>query len=167
MEKSISTTAPSQNIVSQSLHPIKFKEILLPTEMRKFNSKKYIFNLGKNIAGISEIKVRGEEGTVLRVTHSELLDEKGEIDLSNIIVHYRPVDDSDPFQTDIYTLNGRGEETFKPKFNYKGFQFVEVISSKPIELTKESVKGIVMHSDVPPVGKINSSNPLINDLWSQ
>ena len=45
-------------------------------------------------------------------------------------------------------------------------QFVEVISSKPIELTKESVKGIVMHSDVPPVGKINSSNPLINDLWS-
>ena len=96
----------------------------------------------------------------------ELLDEKGEIDLSNIIVHYRPVDDSDPFQTDIYTLNGRGEETFKPKFNYKGFQFVEVISSKPIELTKESVKGIVMHSDVPPVGKINSSNPLINDLWS-
>ena len=23
-----------------------------------------------------------------------------------------------------------------------------------------------MHSDVPPVGKINSSNPLINDLWS-
>ena len=165
-KKSISTTAPSQNIVSQSLHPIKFKEILLPTEMRKFNSKKYIFNLGKNIAGISEIKVRGEEGTVLRVTHSELLDEKGEIDLSNIIVHYRPVDDSDPFQTDIYTLNGRGEETFKPKFNYKGFQFVEVISSKPIELTKESVKGIVMHSDVPPVGKINSSNPLINDLWS-
>ena len=59
LEKSISTTAPSQNIVSQSLHPIKFKEILLPTEMRKFNSKKYIFNLGKNIAGISEIKVRG------------------------------------------------------------------------------------------------------------
>ena len=53
-KKSISTTAPSQNIVSQSLHPIKFKEILLPTEMRKFNSKKYIFNLGKNIAGISQ-----------------------------------------------------------------------------------------------------------------
>ena len=40
----------------------------------------------------------------------ELLDIKGEIDLSNIIVHYRPTDDYDPFQTDIYTLRGEGVE---------------------------------------------------------
>ena len=99
-------------------------------------------------------------------THSELLDIKGEIDLSNIIVHYRPTDDYDPFQTDIYTLRGEGVEIFTPKFNYKGFQFVEVLSNKPIELTKESLTGIFMHSDVPSVGRINSSNPLINKLWS-
>ena len=82
--------------------------------MRKINPQKYIFDLGRNIAGVSRIKVKGEAGTELRVTHSELLDEKGEIDLSNIIVHYRPTDDSDPFQTDIYTLSGEGIETFLP-----------------------------------------------------
>ena len=162
----IPSTAPSQNIVAQSLHPIKNKEALFPVEMWRVNPKKYIFDLGKNIAGISEIKVKGDPGTVLRVTHSELLDDQGAIDLSNIIVHYRPTDDSDPFQTDIYTLSGQGLETFAPKFNYKGFQFIEVQSNQPIELTKESIKGIMMHSDVPSVGQLSSSNPLINQLWS-
>ena len=165
-KNSILTSAPSNSIVSQVLHPIKHTLEIQPISMRKLSPQKYIFDLGRNIAGISRIKLKGEPGTVLRVTHSELLDDKGEIDLSNIIVHYRPTDDSDPFQTDIYTLSGEGTETFAPKFNYKGFQYVEVLSSQPIELTQESLTGIFMHSDIPPVGSISSSNPLIDKLWS-
>lgn len=165
-EKSIATSAPSKNIVAQALHPIRHKTEIQPIKMRKINSQKYIFDLGRNIAGISRIKVKGKAGTVLRLTHSELLDEKGEIDLSNIIVHYRPTDNTDPFQTDIYTLSGEGIETFSPKFNYKGFQYIEVKSSNPIELTEQAVTGILMHSDIPSVGKVSSSNLLINKLWS-
>ena len=165
-KNSINTTAPSKNIVSQALHPIKHVKEIQPVKMNKISPQQYIFDLGRNIAGISKIKVNGEPGTVLRVTHSELLDDNGEIDLSNIIVHYRPIDDSDPFQTDIYTLKGGIPETFAPKFNYKGFQYIEVKSSKPIELTEESLTGVFMHSDVPAKGEISSSNPLINKLWT-
>ena len=165
-KKSIVTSAPSDNIVAQALHPIKNNLEIQAVKMRKINPQKYIYDLGRNISGVSRIKVKGEAGTVLKVTHSELLDDRGELDLSNIIVHYRPTDDSDPFQTDIYTLSGEGAETFVPKFNYKGFQYIEVLSDKPIELTEQSVTGIFMHSAVPPVGKVNSSNPLINKLWS-
>jgi alpha-L-rhamnosidase len=165
-KNSINTTAPSKNIVSQALHPIKHVKEIQPIKMNKISPQQYIFDLGRNIAGISKIKVNGEPGTVLRVTHSELLDDNGEIDLSNIIVHYRPTDDSDPFQTDIYTLKGGITETFAPKFNYKGFQYVEVASSRPIELTLESLTGVFMHSAVPPKGEIRSSNSLINKLWT-
>ena len=165
-KKSIVTSAPSNNIVAQALHPIKNNLEIQAVKMRKINPQKYIYDLGRNISGVSRIKLKGEAGTVLRVTHSELLDDRGELDLSNIIVHYRPTDDSDPFQTDIYTLSGEGSETFVPKFNYKGFQYIEVLSNRPIELTKQSVTGIFMHSAVPPVGKVSSSNPLINKLWS-
>ncbi len=165
-KKSIVTSAPSNNIVAQALHPIKNNLEIQAVKMRKINPQKYIYDLGRNISGVSRIKVKGEAGTVLKVTHSELLDDRGELDLSNIIVHYRPTDDSDPFQTDIYTLSGEGSETFVPKFNYKGFQYIEVLSNRPIELTKQSVTGIFMHSAVPPVGKVSSSNPLINKLWS-
>ena len=165
-KKSIVTSAPSNNIVAQALHPIKNNLEIQAVKMRKINPQKYIYDLGRNISGVSRIKLKGEAGTVLRVTHSELLDDRGELDLSNIIVHYRPTDDRDPFQTDIYTLSGEGSETFVPKFNYKGFQYIEVLSNRPIELTKQSVTGIFMHSAVPPVGKVSSSNPLINKLWS-
>ena len=165
-KKSIATSAPSKNIVAQVLHPIRHTTEIQPIKMRKINSQKYIFDLGRNIAGISKIKVKGMAGTVLRVTHSELLDKNGEIDLSNIIVHYRPNDERDPFQTDIYTLSGDGMETFAPKFNYKGFQYIEIKSNKPIELTEQSVTGIFMHSDVPSIGKVSCSNPLVNKLWS-
>jgi len=158
-------TAPSQNIVSQTMHPIRNVEEIAAKSVRKVNSQKYIFDLGRNISGVSRIKVNGERGTILRLTHAEKLDSDGEIDQSNIDRHYEPTDDTDPFQTDIYILKGEGQETFVPRFNYKGFQYVEVVSNKPIELTKKSLIGIFMHSDVPPVGEVKSSNKTLNKIW--
>jgi alpha-L-rhamnosidase len=94
------------------------------------------------------------------------IDSLGNVDMSNIDVHYRPTDDSDPFQTDIYILKGEGEETFMPKFNYKGFQYVLVESDQPITLSKEDLTGMFMHSDVPSIGKIHSSNEVVDKIWA-
>ena len=157
--------APSQNIAAQLMHPIRHIEEITPVSMHKVNSNQYIFDLGRNIAGISRISLKAAKGTELRVTHSELLDAEGKIDQANINLHYQPKNKKDPFQTDIYTLKGEGVEKFYPRFNYKGFQYVEVLSNKPIELDKNSLTGIVMHSDVPPVGKISSSNSTLNKIW--
>jgi alpha-L-rhamnosidase len=164
-ENSIVTSAPSQNIVAQAMHPIRNVEKISPVGMRKVNNMKYVFDLGRNIAGVTKISLEGEAGTTLRITHSELIDENGDIDQSNIDVHYRNTGDHDPFHTDIYTLNGEGKETFFPTFNYKGFRYVQVLSDKPIELTKNSLTGIFMHSDVPPAGVINSSDTILNKIW--
>ena len=164
-DESIITQAPSKNIVSQQMHPIKSIEEITPEDIRKIDNTRYIFDLGKNIAGVTKLQVEGDSGTVIKVIHSELLDEKGNLDLSNINLHYRPTDNTDPFQTDIYTLKGKGVETFIPRFNYKGFQYIELLSSNPIELTKNSVTGIVLHSDVPKRGYINSSNETLNKIW--
>lgn len=160
------TPAPSQHVVAQTLHPIRHTESIRPTGFRKLSDRHYIYDLGRNIAGVSRITARGDSGTTLRLTHSELLDDEGMIDQSNIDIHYRPTDDSDPFQTDIFILSGNGTETFTPKFNYKGFQYIEVVSDKPIELTRESLTGLVMHSDVPPVGRVDSDNPTLNKIWA-
>lgn len=158
--------APSRNIVSQAMHPIRNVEAIPSISIKKFNDTTYLFDLGRNISGVSQIKVKGENGTVIHIKHGERLYPNGRLDLSNIDVYSRPADkEKDPFQTDILILSGNGEEEFMPKFNYKGFQYVEVTSSKPLKLTKESITGYFMHSDVPAVGTINSSNPLINKLW--
>ena len=157
--------APSQNIVSQQLHPIRNVEKIPARSINKINDSVYVFDLGRNIAGVSEFSVSGETGTVFRLKHAERLYPNGRADQSNIDVHYRPTDDKDPFQTDIFIIKGSGIEQFMPRFNYKGFQFVEVTSSKPVTLTKENLTGYFMHSDVPPAGELKTSNPTINKIW--
>ena len=160
-------SAPSQQIVAQALHPIRNTEKISALSVNKISDRVYVFNLGRNIAGVSSIKLKGVPGTIIRLKHAERLYSNGRADQSNLDVHYRPTDDKDPFQTDIYILKGDGsEETFMPQFNYKGFQYVEVTSNKPVVLSKESLVGYFMHSDVPTVGNIASSNNTINKIWT-
>lgn len=164
-QPSIEVAAPSDKIVSQAIPPIRVVKTLRPVKMTKVSDKRYIFDLGQNISGVSKLRLSGEKGTVVRVTHAEQLDSLGNLDLSNIDMHYRPHDTLDPFQTDIYTLSGEGEQFFSPKFNYKGFQYVEVKSSSPIKLDKNDLVGEFMHTDVEAIGSIISSNELLNKIW--
>ncbi|WP_237488243.1 alpha-L-rhamnosidase [Hufsiella ginkgonis] len=159
-------SAPSRNVVAQAMHPIRDVEIIPARSMRKFNDTTYVFDLGRNIAGVSQFTVKGEAGTTLRLKHSERLYPNGRADLSNIDYHYRPTDKLDPFQVDIFILGGTGTETFKPKFNYKGFQYVEITSDRPITLSQSDVTGYFMHSDVPPAGVVSSANATIDKIWS-
>lgn len=158
--------APSKNIVSQAVVPIRIDDVVPARSIRKTGDNTWLFDLGRNIAGVSRFTVSGPAGTVIRLKHAEQITEDGRADQSNIDVHYRPTDDTDPFQTDIFILKGEGSETFIPRFNYKGFQYVEVASTNPLELTKESLSGCFMHSDVKPVGSITSSNSLLNKIWA-
>jgi alpha-L-rhamnosidase len=157
--------APSKQIVSQVMRPIRNVDEIAAKSIRKFNDTTYVVDLGRNISGVTKVKLNGDNGTVVRIKHGERLYENGRVDLSNIDVYYRPKDKSDPFGTDIVTLNGKGVVEFMAKFNYKGFQYVEITSSRPLELKKEDITGYFMHSDVPAVGSVSSSNPLIDRLW--
>ncbi|NER83500.1 MAG: family 78 glycoside hydrolase catalytic domain, partial [Leptolyngbya sp. SIO1D8] len=99
----LETTPPSNLITAQVMPPITGEKIAFST-MDKRSERQYIFDLGRNISGVTELRIKGEKDTRVRVTHAEQLDSIGNLDLSNIIVHYRPKDSLDPFQTDVYTL---------------------------------------------------------------
>lgn len=158
-------SAPSAVVAAQVMHPIRNVEEISAKDLKKFNDSLYIFNLGRNISGVSKITLNGPAGTIVKLKHAERVDANGRADLSNIDVHYRPTDDKDPFQTDIIILNGKGPQIFMPHFNYKGFQYVEVSSSNQITLKKDDLVGYFMHSDVPPIGNIKASDSLINKIW--
>ncbi|MBN2616282.1 MAG: family 78 glycoside hydrolase catalytic domain, partial [Bacteroidales bacterium] len=161
---SMKTNAPSKNITAQVLHPVRNVTEVPAKTVTKFSDRNYVVDFGRNMAGVTKLEIKGTEGTELRLKHGERLYENGHVDMSNIDVHYRPTDDSDPFQTDIVILSGN-DDVFMPKFNYKGFQFVEVTSDKPIEFAEKNLTAYFMHSDVPPVGEINSSNETLNKTW--
>ena len=156
---------PSQNVVSQQVQPIRAVETIPVKTWKKLNDTTYVFDFARNMAGVTRIKVSGEEGTVVRLKHGERLYDNGRVNTSNIDVYHRPVDNSDPFQTDILVLSGKGEDEFMARFNYKGFRYVEVTSTNPLVLNENSLTAYFVHSDVPQKGTIHTSNALINRLW--
>lgn len=163
----ISRQSPAQNIVAQAMQPIRNVEKIEPVSMKKMNDSTYIFNLGRNIAGVTQVTLNGDSNTVVRVIHAEKLYPNGYPDQSNVDYFLDTTTRSfDPYATDIYKLNSKGPETFMPHFNYKGFQYVEVRSNKPIKLSKKSLTAWFMHSDVKQVGYIHTSSDLINKIYA-
>ncbi len=158
----IVVTAPSNNIVSQNMHPIRLINEVFCISFTKISANKYVFDIGKNISGITRLTVSGKTGTIIRLTHAERLYNNGNIDMSNIITFFNPIDEDDYFQTDQYTLNGNGVETFIPRFCYKGFRYIEVTSNADIDLNINSLCAYYVHSDVPKIGHIQTSNTILN-----
>ncbi len=162
----INRQAPAQNFVAQAMQPIRNVEKIEPVSVKKMNDSTYVFNLGRNIAGVSQLTLNGDSNTVVHVIHAERLYPNGYPDQSNVDYFLDTATRSfDPYATDIYKLNGKGAETFMPHFNYKGFQYAEVRSNRPIKLSKENLTGWFMHSDVKQVGYIHSSSDLINKIY--
>lgn len=157
-------SVPSEIVAAQQLHPIRNVVEIPAKTIKKLDDLTYLFDFGQNMAGVTKIKVNGLEGTIIKLKHGERLHSNGYIDMSNIDVYYRGDKEADPFQTDILILSGKKMDEFMPKFNYKGFRYVEVTCSNPIELDINSVTAYFMHSDVPTKGKIQSSYSLINKL---
>ncbi|MBO0947965.1 glycoside hydrolase family 78 protein [Fibrella sp. HMF5405] len=158
--------SPSPTIVAQAMHPIRNVEAIPARSITKINDTVFVYDLGRTIAGVSQFSVSGPAGTTFRLKHAERLYPNGRVDQSNIDAHFRPVGTSDPFQTDLFILGGKGVETFMPHFNYKGFQYVEVTTSRPMELTRDALTGYFMHSDVPVVGQVTSANLTLNKIWA-
>ena len=157
-------SAPSSHIVSQQTVPIRFVKSYSPKSIKKFDDTTYVFDMGQNMAGVTQLKVTGPEGTTLKIRHGERLYDNGRLDMSNIDVYYRGDQETDPFQTDILILSGKKDE-FTAKFNYKGFRYVEITSTRPVSLDENSLTAYFIHSDVEPVGEIKTSSTLVNDLW--
>ena len=159
------TGAPSQHIDSKLLYPIRKAENIRPVRCSRLNDTDYVYDLGRNISGISQITLAGASGTVIRLRHGEKLYPNGHTDISNIAVDFFQADSVHPLVTDQYTLSGNGTETFSPRFSYKGFRYVEVTSDKPVQLDKGNLLAFFTHSDVPAAGTIRSSDTIINQLW--
>lgn len=131
-----------------------------PTDAQK---KRWIFDMGQNMVGVVRLKVKGPAGTTVRIRHAEMLDRDGSMYVENL---------RDAKATDYYTLRGdTNGETFEPKFTFHGFRYVE-LSGLAEPPTRDTVTGLVIHSDMELTGHFECSDPLINQLqhciqWGQ
>jgi len=136
--------------------PIRPIETIRPIDITEPDPGVYIFDMGQNFSGIVELKAKGERGTSIQIRHGEMLHQDGKLMTENL---------RKARATDTYIMKGGEEEIWRPKFTFHGFQFVEVtgLTEKP---DKDTVTGIVVHSETPLTSSFECSDPMVNQLFS-
>ena len=152
-ETTHNVTPAASNNVSVTEH-----ERFHPTEALAPNGKR-LFDFGQNIAGWLELRVQAKKGQRIRIRCGELLDDAGNLTLSNIQCARK--DFATPLQAIDYTC-AEGENHFKMTFSVFGFQYAEVESE--VEINPENITAIAVYSDMAQTGFFDSSNELLNKL---
>ena len=111
-----------------------------------------VFDLGQNFSGWPSITVTGPAGATIKMITGELLDDAGLVTQKNT---------GSPVWF-AYTLSGSGEETWRPRFSYSGFRYLQVEGAEPCE--KFAIKGQFIYSASPRAGEFSCSNPLLNQI---
>ena len=156
--------APQCPVVSEAMPPIRILNELAPKDLRQLDDTTWIFTFPENMAGVTRLSLKAEEGTRVRLRHGEALTPDGHVDQSTIDIYSNSMGGTDPFQTDIYTLSG-GDDCVRPHFGYKGFQYVEVTSDRPLSLQKDNLTALRMGTDLTPLAELKSSDDRLVRLW--
>lgn len=148
-------TLPNGKLEASPTTAVKNQETITPKKISEPKPGVYIFDIGKNIAGIAKLKTQGKEGTKITLRFGEILKSDGTLLTENL---------RKARATDTYILNGNGIETWEPKFTYHGFQFVEVtgLTEKP---TLETITAIQLSSIKTDASTFASSNEMNNILF--
>lgn len=141
-------------------HPVKVMEVLPVKTISQPQPGVYMYDFGQNASGIVELKVKGKKGQTVKLIPAELLN-VGK--LSNQKATGSPYYFS-------YTLKGDGEETWRPRFTYYGFRYVQVEGAAPdtaanAELPKiTSMNFLHTRNAAPVTGTFECSNDLFNRI---
>lgn len=126
------------------------------TQILRTPAGETVVDFGQVIAGRVRFRVRGERGQVVRLEHSEVLDEHGNY-FSNIV---GPNKD----QTDVYTLAGDpAGETWEPTFTFHGFRYARLTGFLDTA-SVDDFTAVVTASDLPVIGAFESSDERLNRL---
>jgi len=152
-------SGPSGTLTAQMIQPVKASEKIAPKSLTEPQPGLYVFDLGKNIAGFAELKVKAPAGTEIVLKYGERLTADGRVDQKDIAQHVA----GKIVQTDKYICKGDGIETWCPSFMYHGFQYVEV-SGLLEPPARDVITGVIVHTAMEPAGSFACSNRLFNDI---
>lgn len=152
-------------------------------EKERFGAKlleNRVLDFGQNIAGYLEFSVKEKPGQVIKLVCGEVLDSKGNVDLSGI-QETRPAKgwnqmrlvkklltnkvsgevNPTPRQEIVFTCSG-GEDHYKTGFAVFGFRYVQIEAD--IEVDPAAFTAVAVYSDMEQTGDFACSNELVNKL---
>lgn len=120
---------PKGRLIAESDYPVSVTQTIDVKKIESLPSGGFLYDFGQNASGIVELKVKGEKGQEIRLIPAELITKEK---LANQKASGKPY-----YYT--YTLKGDGIETWKPRFTYYGFRYVQAEGAMP-DSCKQNVK---------------------------
>ena len=143
--------------------PVRELRRLTGTRLHRSGTE-WVFDFGQNIAGYIALEIAGARPCDrFTLRHAEVLDPDGSLYTANL---------RHAVCTDHYTARGDGRELFKPRFTYQGFRYAGLTLPAEVDVESLRLTAIAIGSDLAPAGRIETGNPLVNQLqsnieWSQ
>ncbi|MGD2294775.1 MAG: family 78 glycoside hydrolase catalytic domain [Candidatus Aminicenantes bacterium] len=153
-ENADSAVSPRGRLVSQLMPPIQVVDTIVPQKITNPEPGVYVFDMGQNFSGWAQLRVKGEEGSRVRMRYAELLYPDGTINQENL---------RSARAEDVYILKGKGDEIYEPRFTYHGFRYVE-LTGFPCVPTLKTLRGRVVHTAVEQTGSFICSKSLLNQM---
>jgi alpha-L-rhamnosidase len=153
----------SQGVLSaETMPPIRVVDEVVPVAITNPEPGFYVYDMGQNMSGWAQLRVRGPRGARVQLRYAELVYPNGMINRANI---------RNAKSRDVYILKGGGWESYHAHFTYHGFRYVEV-TGFPGTPGLDSLRGEVVHTDVMSVGSFVASKQILNQIqrliyWSQ
>ena len=116
----ILAVTPKGEPMISTADPITCYKELSPVKIIK-TKRGYIYDFGQNLAGVCRLKIQGEKGQEIIMTHGEVV-LKNKLYMRNISFFLRTK--KNYWQQNRYTLKGNGIEEYTPRFTYQGFRYV-------------------------------------------
>lgn len=149
-------TPPHGQLSAQLNKNIRVMDSVNPIGIQKLKEVKYILDMGQNMVGWLQMKVKGDKGTQVNLRFAEFLNEDGTINQDNL---------RGGLAIDTYTLKGEGLEVWEPLFTSHGFRFVE-ITGYPGTPKISDFEGRVVYDEMEQTGFFETSNTLINKIYN-
>lgn len=130
------------------------QERLKPIAVITTKNGETVLDFGQNLTGYLEISLTAKKGEKVSFSFGEILDKDGNFYNEN----YRSA-------KCLYEYTcADGFQTYKPDLTFYGFRYVRV-NEYPAKIVPEDFTAIVVHSNMERTGYIESSNPLLNQLF--
>lgn len=147
--------SPKGKLVAQLSPSLKVMEEIKPVSVKSVGNGRYIVDMGQNMVGIQQVKLRGKKDQTITMRFAEVLKDNGtELYLDNL---------RSAQVTDTYTPSADGEFVWEPLFVYHGYQFME-ISGLDYEPSVADIMGKVVYDEMATTSTFETSDELINQL---
>ena len=138
---------------AQKSEPLKVRDQFMPVRVYKNQKGNVIYDFGQNMSGIVALKVRGKEGSVVRMWPGELLGKD-----SAVVQHAS----GSPYYFQ-YTVSDDTLQRWNPQFTYYGFRYIELDKTENIE--ELELEALHTTNSAEEVGSFRCSSPMMNKIY--